>query len=550
MATPKQRPAGRSCPAKPILTLHSEETRAKPADASVTVGGCKGSHQEEIEITWVVEDGAAVNYRQLADALAATGVVYRIRDSHALIQVLPNGKTRLISKGSQLAPLIVDLIKMVVTKGGKVTSELPAANHLNAMLRSEKFLGQFRPVDVVSTRPFYLDDFALVRPGYTDGGPGQCILQLGFEPQIADSTATIELFLDEMFFATNADRTNAVAAALTVLLHHHWLGQKPVILVSANRSHSGKGTVTDFFCGNVPKADLSYQDDDWPIRYELPRQLEHSPEIGVIVFDNVRCDSSGGRSKFIRSAFIESFVTNPMIALAPPGVKDVVHAENHYVVTLNANDGMFSLDLLNRAISIRLFAKGSVHERETRIRNPKLEFLPANRDQIEAELLGMVEKWKAAGRPLDNNVRHSMSLWAKTIGGILEVNGFHDFLANVADRKAADDPVHESLAVLGAAKPGQALRPAEWAKLIVNEGLVKTLLPPNERDTENSRTRATGKLLAKNCGFTFMGRTDTTLYQFRLEGGNRRWDKGKNPFVKYVFTVLNEEPLPEDADHA
>jgi hypothetical protein len=211
MATPKRRPAGRSRPAKPILMLHTEEAdQAKPADASATVGGCKGSHQEEIEIIWVVEDGAAVNYSRLGGGMAATGVVYRIRDSHALIQVLPNGKTRLISKGSQLAPLIVDLIKMLVTKGGKVVSELPAANHLNAMLRSEKFLGQFPSVDVVTTRPYYLDDFTLVRPGYTDGGPGRRILHLGPEPQIADSTATIDLFLDEMFFASNADRTNAV----------------------------------------------------------------------------------------------------------------------------------------------------------------------------------------------------------------------------------------------------------------------------------------------------------------------------------------------------
>ncbi|MHB9081975.1 MAG: hypothetical protein ACYC3X_31305 [Pirellulaceae bacterium] len=547
MATPKRSVAGRSRPAKPILTLLTDETdRAKPA----TVGGCNGLQLEANELIWVVEDGAAFNYRQLADALAATGDLYRHCEGHALLQVLPSGKTRLISKGSHLAPLIVDLIKMVVTKGGKVTSELPAANHLNAMLRSEKFLGQFRSVDVVTTRPFYLDDFTLVGPGYTDGGLGQRILYLGPEPHIADSTATIELFLKEMFFASDADRTNTVAAALTVLLHRHWLGQKPMILVTANRSHSGKGTITIFICGPVPKADLLYQEKDWPMRSEFHRQLQCNPEIGVVLFDNVRCDSSGGRDGFIRSAFIESFVTTSELSLAPPGPSDAVIVENHFVVMINANDGRFSPDMLNRSLQIHIATQGNVHERETLIGNPKLEFLPANRDQIEAELLGMIERWKAAGRPLDNNVRHSMSPWAKTIGGILEVNGFHDFLGNVTERKAADDPVHEALAVLGAAKPGQALRPAEWAKLIMNEGLAKKLLPPNERDTESSRTRATGKLLTQHLGSTIVGRTDTMLYRFHLEGGIRRWDKGKNPHVKYVFTVLHEEPIPEDADHA
>ena len=202
---------------------------------------------------------------------------------------------------------------------------------------------------------------------------------------------------------------------------------------------------------------------------------------------------------------------------------------------------------MNRALPIHLAPRGNVHERETPIGNPKLDFLPAHRDQIAAELRGMIEKWKAAGRPLDEDVKHSMSPWAKTIGGILKVCGFADFLGNCKVRKAVDDPVQEGLAILGVAKPGKALRPAEWAKLIVDEGLVKTLLPPNERDAEKSRARATGVLLSKHRDTSFIGRSETKLYRFRLDGGNRRWIAGKNPHVRYCFTVLHEELLPEDA---
>ena len=63
----------------------------------------------------------------------------------------------------------------------------------------------------------------------------------------------------------------------------------------------------------------------------------------------------------------------------------------------------------------------------------------------------------------------------------------------------------------------------------MDEGLVKTLLPPNERDTEKSRTRATGVVLRKNLDVTFLGRTDTKLYQFRLEGGMPTLDQGQEP---------------------
>jgi hypothetical protein len=150
-----------------------------------------------------------------------------------------------------------------------------------------------------------------------------------------------------------------------------------------------------------------------------------------------------------------------------------------------------------------------------------------------------------------------MTPWARTIGGILKVNGFGNFLSNSGTRKSADDPVQEALAILGVAAirikddelmPSKPLRPAEWAKFIVDQGLVKTLLPLNERDTVKARTRATGVLLSKHLDEEFRGRTDTTIYHFRLNGGCRRWIPKKNPHVRYVFEVLDAKDLPVEDD--
>jgi hypothetical protein len=529
-----------------------------PNPPRLSVVGCNGSQQEEKKeerlegklerFPWHLEKGAPRNYRKLGNLLATHGDLYR-HHSHglALVQVLPDGKTRLLTKGSHLAPVIVDRMKVVVKKDGKVVSDMLTAAHLNAMLRSEAFLCQFRPVDEVTTHPLYLDDLSLARPGYNDGGPGKRIIYFGPEPEIADSTEAIQKFLGVMAFATEADYSNTIGAALTVILRRHWLGQKPVVLVTSTKSHSGKGTITEFFRGSVPKADVLYESIDWPMQSQFQRQVHGNPDIGVVIFDNVRCDSSG-RAQFIRSAFIESFVTNAEVTLASPGAGEAISLENRYVVTINTNDGKLSPDLMNRSLPIHLAPKGSIHERETPIGNPKLDFLPAHRDRIEAELRGMIERWKAAGCPMDDQVKHSMTPWARTIGGVLKVNGFKGFLANAGTRKSADDPVQEALAILGVAKPGKALRPAEWAKMIVDQGLVKILLPPNERDTEKARTRATGVLLGKHLDVTFRGRTDTTLYHLRLRGGVRRWIPGKNPHARYVFDVLDTKDLPVDDD--
>jgi hypothetical protein len=258
------------------------------------------------------------------------------------------------------------------------------------MLKSEVFLESFRPVDQVGGTPFFLRDFRLCTPGYNDDGPGNRVLYIGPEPRIAETTETIDQFLDVMPWHSNADRTNAVAAAITRILHDHWPGEKPLILVTANKSHAGKTTVSDFIRGLASKADILYESLDWPMLSQLQRQLREDPQIGMIALDNVRMDSAGGRARCIRSAFIERLVTDPEVNLASPDVGDPVRQDNRYVVVINTNEGCLSHDLLNRALPIHLFFLGDTKDRKSAIGNPKLEFLPNNLEQIQAELLGMI----------------------------------------------------------------------------------------------------------------------------------------------------------------
>lgn len=525
-----------------------DSTDGKPPALGV-VRGVDPKHQGEkkaAKFIWKVEKGATLNYRLLGQRLAATCGLYRNGTSgHGLIQVLPDRSFRLITKGVQLAPLIVDRVPMQVEKQTKVVSELPAANHLNTMLQSEKFLGNFLAVDELTTLPMYLPDFSLASPGYN---PGNRILYLGEEPLVVRSLDTINAFLNAMDFATTADRTNTVAAALTVLLRGLWQGEKPVVLVTATQSHSGKGTITDFFRGAVPKADLLYEDRDWPMQQQFQRQIQRNPDIGIVVFDNARLDSAGGRAKFIRSAFVEGFITNAEVTLASPGAGEPIRLKNKYVLTFNTNDGALSPDLMNRALSIHLSPKDDILDRKSEIGNPKLEFLPQNRDRIEAELRGMIENWKEAGCPLDESVRHPMTPWARTIGGILKVNGLTDFLANYGTRKSADDPIREALGILGAARPGKKLRPMEWAELAVELGLAKTLFSTNERDTPKGRERAVGVLFQRYPNAVLHAQSETTRYRLQLEGKFLRWTPGKPPHKRYVFTVLAEEAIPVDGE--
>lgn len=508
------------------------------------VRGREGSRQEGRatgRFDWRVEAGSRKNYARLGRRLARSGDLYRNGTAGTgLVLVLPTGQSRSVVKGSDLAPVIADRVRMAVTKDGRVVSEWPKAEHLNAMLRSEAFLRRFRPVETVARHPFYRPDFTLARPGYHDR-----TLYVGPMPKIGDGIDSVKAFLDVMEFETTADRTNAVAAALTVRLRHLWPGGKPLVLVTATKSHAGKGTVTEFVRGPVPKADLLYESVDWPMQTQFQRLLKADPDTGVVVLDNVRLDSAGGHGRMIRSAFIESFVTNPEVTLASPSAGEPLRLANRFVVVVNTNDGLLSTDLMNRALPIRLSPKGSVHARRSPIGNPKLEFLPTHQDRIDAELRGMVERWRRAGCPLDD-ARHPMTPWARVVGGVLKHSGFTDFLANVGTQQTAHDPIRDALALLGVVSPDKPLKPREWAEIAVREGLARTLLPTTERDTPQGRERAVGVLLSRYRDETFEITTDRGTHRLRLEGGNRRWEPGKNPHVRYVFWLEDHRPLPVD----
>ena len=312
--------------------------------------------------------------------------------------------------------------------------------------------------------------------------------------------ASITAFLDVMEFESRADRTNAVAAALTTLLRHHWLGEKPLSQITATKSHAGKGTVAEFVRGSVGKADILYESIDWPMLGQFQRQVKLDPDLGVIIFDNVRLDSAGGREKFIRSAFIERFVTNAEVMPASPGAGEAISLPNKYLVVVNTNDGGTESGHSEQG-SAHPSCSQRKHPRPHPDRQPQLEFLPKNRQRIEAELRGLIERWRVAGCPHET-VNIDVAL-GQDRRGHPEAQRLHRLPWQPANTQGGGRTDRRAIGILGVVKPGKALRPAEWAQLGVQHGLVKTLIPANERDTDKGRERAMGVLLKPLIGETF-----------------------------------------------
>ena len=498
------------------------------------------------QVYWHDEQPAAENCKVLGEALAMSGDLFRRPGNDGgLFLVLPDGSPRSILNGKQLSSVMTDRIDLNRFLNGKQKASRISVGTLGEMLHSEAFLSPFAPIDRVTSQPEYLPGFTLTNPGYNDGGDGHRCFFVGDSPECSDSMERINAFLDVMDFQTKADRANAVAGLLTVALRHHWPGGKPIILATASKSHAGKDTVLDFIAGMTPKASVSWEPADWATQKAIVASLNKEPSLGMIRLENARVT---GNSK-IASAFVERFVTDPKPTLYSPGCGGGPRRiRNDIVMAISTNFGVLSEDLLNRGLSIHLEPNGSITDRQSSIGNPKLQYLPRYREEIAAEVHGMIERWRAVGMPLDDSRYHPCTEWAHVIGGILKVNGVEGFLDNYADRRVVADPVRNGIAVLGSHLLNKCLPISEVVAEVNRLGLMNPLVPQNERSTHEAHKRGLGKVLSSHENEKFVVQSEDEeddRVVFRLEKVRRRFENGK-PGTRYGFFVVEETELNAD----
>ena len=480
------------------------------------------------QVYWHDESPAAENFEVLGRALAMSRDLFR-RPGYdgGLFLVLPDGSPRSIVKGNLLSSVMADRIVLNRFLNGKQKPGRISVGTLDEMLHTEAFLSRFDPVDRITSQPEYLPGFTITNPGYNDGGDGHRVIFVGESAQPSDSMERINTFLDVMDFQTPSDRANAVAGLLTVALRHHWPGGKPIILATASKSHSGKDTVLDFIAGQTPKTSVSWEPADWATQKAIVACLNTDPSLGMIRLDNARvsCNSK------IASAFVERFVTDPKPTLYSPGCgSEPRQIRNEIVMAMSTNFGVLSEDLLNRGLSIHLEPKGSITDRQSSIGNPRHQYLPRYREEIAAEVHGMIERWRAVGMPLDDSRYHPCTEWAHVIGGILMVHGVEGFLDNYADRRVVADPVRNGIAVLGSHLLDKCLPISEIVAEVIRLGLIDPLVPKNERSGHEAQKRGLGKVLSSHENEKFVVQSEDEeddRVVFRLEKVRRRFENGK-----------------------
>jgi len=111
------------------------------------------------QLIWNDDMPAPENRNLLGQALASSSSDrYRPAGRSSLLHMTCDGQDE-ITNGADLLLLVVDRIPFVVIKPERRTGSLIPMTHLNAALKTEAFLHNFRVVDHVSGTPFFLAKF-------------------------------------------------------------------------------------------------------------------------------------------------------------------------------------------------------------------------------------------------------------------------------------------------------------------------------------------------------------------------------------------------------
>lgn len=457
---------------------------------------------------------------RLAEQLRGTGEVYRWND----------GLAHLSADGADLRPISARALPGFLDEhltirrhsrgrrgGDSAELVLLPDRESRAFLEARQALQQLPRLHGVMAAPLILADWSrLSRKGYDPGSGWFVLPSAGVEPR--DSTETLDDLLADFPFRSAGDRANVFGALLTAITAPHWGDGHPFVLLHGNKPGVGKTLLANLIAllveGRVGTS-LGWARDE-----ELEKRLATSLLAGgrVILIDNVR---TGGT---LRSAVLERLVTSPSPSFRLLGSnREVRRDTNDLLVLVTINEAQLNADLRRRALPVFLESHEAPRQRRYRT-DDLLAAARVHRAAALGELIGMVERWTQAGRPmLPVPPRHSAGQrWAGTIGSILAHAGVEGFLENLklADEQLDPDVtllahVFDTLAGGGSAPAGELLDR-------LDEDLLAAL-------GTNRRARATrlGQLLSNASGREIRGADD----RFRIEKKQPRGSTHKPSYL-------------------
>ncbi len=375
-----------------------------------------------------------------------------------------------ILSAKELAGLLSQHVEFRFAEGkGKQYKPLPAI-YGNTWLHNAIERGRLPEIKLFTRNPVFTEDWRLTLPGYD---PSSGIYYAGPDVQAGNGTKRLDALLKDFCFKSPADRTNYLGMLLTTILIPRFIGSKPAVLFNGNQAGLGKSMLAQIIAtlrDGRPAETVTYNPNDEEFEKRLGAVVRRGDT--TIIIDNAK---TRGRSSRIESACLERSITDYFLSFRILGQTASIRVENSHIFCITANTPEVSHDLVTRSVVVNLYYEGDPKRRTFSIADPE-GYATQYRVELLGELIGMVERWKAAGMPKANiHSRFNKRGWGPIIGGILEACGEPDFLANADEAAASLDETRreftEMVGILVEHRQG-TWSPADLVELCRKNGLL------------------------------------------------------------------------------
>ncbi|MEM1026651.1 MAG: hypothetical protein AAGJ38_01045 [Planctomycetota bacterium] len=316
-------------------------------------------------------------------------------------------------------------------------------DHAGLVLAEAQQSGKVPAVRLLTRVPVYGPDWTLCRPGLNSEGVyyDEAPELRGVKPITCAATITATLddrVLDFPFACpdgTDASRQNFIGLLLTSVVRWAYPGNTPLGMVLASLERTGKTKLASVVLGGVtlgydtPAMPLVAKDD------ELEKRVTAFLLAGqtVTLLDNL--------ATHLDSPVLAALLTSKTYLGRVLGASNVVEMPNTLSLVATANNPTLSGEMAKRWVPIKLQPKSANPEKRNDFAHPDLEtYVAKNRANVVGCLLGAVELWKDAGRPAGTFRMGGFEGWSRTVGGILDVLGYDQFMGNFAGWVRRADP--------------------------------------------------------------------------------------------------------------
>jgi len=264
-------------------------------------------------------------------------------------------------------------------------------------------------------------------PVITEKG-GELVVVCGYDPRtgilangepvedvsLLESVNILTWMFNDFRFASDADKSRAVAAVLTVALTHGGFikGRAPVDLGEADESQTGKGYRN--------KLNTAIYRTTSAIINQKARgvgSLEESFNSALIYGASIICiDNVRGK---IDSPAIESFLTEDTYRARMPHRADVEIDPRKVIVQMTSNRAEITKDLANRSSCVRILKQIDGYQFEQYPEGDILEHIRANQPKYLGAVFTVIREWHRQGKPIITETRHDFRAWAQPLTWIV-----------------------------------------------------------------------------------------------------------------------------------